>query len=270
MKVAGIAGCLLTFVAGMFISAPRMQAAEVSRSVKGALFARYDQKNLTVTHDKMLVTVLNGSGSNTLDYAINYDHFYRSFNKSSWPKQYHRRNLIDEFTTEEVESSARFTDPLVIGEMLRVRKFYVRQNGNTLMIDFYLEALDGKRIARVQTIYADGGAGLQHAMAFGFHFRFYVPQCPPDLAESVYMQEVIRTIDQYMQPSEEYVTKAKATAAVQAQKNVEIKPGMTKAEVLSAVGEPQKSITFGEKTYLKYADFTVELVSDKVTDVKTD
>jgi hypothetical protein len=49
---------------------------------------------------------------------------------------------------------------------------------------------------------------------------------------------------------------------------VEIKPGMTPAQVTRSLGEPQKRVTFGSKTIWTYDGFTVTFVDGKVSDVK--
>lgn len=49
---------------------------------------------------------------------------------------------------------------------------------------------------------------------------------------------------------------------------VEIKPGMTQAQVVHSLGEPQKKVAFGAKTLWTYPGFTVTFVGGKVTDVK--
>ena len=49
---------------------------------------------------------------------------------------------------------------------------------------------------------------------------------------------------------------------------VEIKPGMTQAQVVRSLGEPQKKVAFGAKNIWTYAGFTVTFVDGKVTDVK--
>src|SRR5438094_8315215 len=105
----------LTFVAVIaFIAASTANAAEMPKELKQKLFARYDGQKLNVMQPKILVTGLDGSGGTITDYSINYDHFYPAFIKSSWPKNYQKRNLLDEFTTEEVQSNARLTDPLIV------------------------------------------------------------------------------------------------------------------------------------------------------------
>ena len=49
---------------------------------------------------------------------------------------------------------------------------------------------------------------------------------------------------------------------------VELKAGMTQAQVVRALGEPQKKVAFGAKVIWTYDGFTVTFVDGKVTDVK--
>jgi membrane-associated protease RseP (regulator of RpoE activity) len=49
---------------------------------------------------------------------------------------------------------------------------------------------------------------------------------------------------------------------------VEIKPGMTQAQVIHSLGEPQKKVAFGAKILWTYPGFTVTFMGGKVTDVK--
>jgi Zn-dependent protease with chaperone function len=51
-------------------------------------------------------------------------------------------------------------------------------------------------------------------------------------------------------------------------KRTEIKPGMTTADVRSALGDPTAEVVFGAKTQWKYPGLTVIFVAGKVTDVQ--
>jgi hypothetical protein len=133
-------------------------------ALKKRLFERYDQKQMSVVHDKILVALLkegpglNGRGRNMLEYSVNCDHFDPNF--SDWPKDYRSRNLLDEHTTEEVKAGAELTDALSPGEMAQVRLFYVELlKQDILRIDLYLVPLAGKRNASKQNI-SDTGAGV--------------------------------------------------------------------------------------------------------------
>lgn len=43
---------------------------------------------------------------------------------------------------------------------------------------------------------------------------------------------------------------------------------MTEAELVSALGQPQKKVSFAPKSVWTYEAFTVTLVSGKVTDIR--
>jgi predicted Zn-dependent protease len=58
------------------------------------------------------------------------------------------------------------------------------------------------------------------------------------------------------------------TKPAEARTKIEIRTGMSKAEVIQILGAPQKEIVFGSKTILRFADITVELVGGKVVDLK--
>jgi outer membrane protein assembly factor BamE (lipoprotein component of BamABCDE complex) len=99
---------------------------------------------------------------------------------------------------------------------------------------------------------------------FGLVFRFYFA---PDLLKSPWGYDtVIAEINKYLLPEAEYRTQH--AALEEAAKKVEIQPGMTREQVIKALGEPLKTIVFGNKTILKYQDITVELVENKVVEVK--
>ena len=256
---------LCVTLAALFVSVSAN--AQVSKELKQKLFERYGKQNLNVVRDKILVTALGELGSgNTAAYSINYDHFYSAVSPQTWPKNYQKRNLLDEHTTEEVQSSAGFTDPLNVGEMLRVSKFYVEGNKNTTLIDFYLVALDGKRVARMQNTY-NGDPGFVYKVDFGFHFRFLFPAVGRD--DNANYAEAVKEIDKYLIPTSEYQQKNRSAAeSAQAHKNIELQPGMSKDDVIKAMGEPEKSVTFGNRMTLTYKEVTIILEDGKVVDVK--
>jgi hypothetical protein len=50
--------------------------------------------------------------------------------------------------------------------------------------------------------------------------------------------------------------------------DVELKVGMTEADLVRGMGQPQKKVSFGPKSVWTYDGFTVTLVGGKVTDIK--
>jgi len=240
--------------------------------LKQRLFERYDQKQMSVVHDKILVALLkegpgfNGRGRNMLEYSVNYDHFDPNFRE--WPKEYRRRNLLDGDTTEEVKAGAEMMDTLSLGEMAQVRLFYVEfSKEDMLRIDLYLVPLAGKRNASSQNI-SDTGAGVAYKVDFGFHFRFLIPPRSAGISDDTYLAYITEQVGHYFVPTQEYLQANKAAAeAEQAAKKVRLEPGMLEDSVFVKLGEPLKRIQFGKKTILKYPDITIEIEDDKVTTV---
>ncbi len=249
-----------------FVGSAQPASAGTPKESKNRLFDRYDQKNVTVMLDnKVLVSALTRFQISAPLYSINYDHFYKLLPKSGWPAKYLKRNLIDEFTTEEVEADAISPNYLSAGEMLRVRKLYfMGEPSKTSIVDIYAEALSGQRFAS-----QPGLGGYTDKMQFGVHLRFWFPAVAVT-SEEEYFKMIVDEIGAYLVPTDEYQKQEKdAAAKAEAKKDVTIQPGMTKEEVVKILGEPSKIITFGEKTLLKYPDMTVELQNGKVVDLKT-
>jgi PDZ domain-containing protein len=63
------------------------------------------------------------------------------------------------------------------------------------------------------------------------------------------------------------VSKARAFDPAPASGNVELKKGMTEAEVVRALGAPRKKVAFGERTVWTYDGFSVTFTAGKVTDM---
>ena len=241
--------------------------------IKKQLFSRYDGKNMKVVTEKILVAPMDSVGGNPLAYVVNYDHFAPPIPKNAWPEKYTYRNLLDEFTTEEVKAGAPVTDPLTPGEMLLVCRFYVNRGKYGPMIDMYMTALNGKRTARNNVYSTDGSLLGRNIMAYGVHLRFNIPDPAAGTTNEDYLKTVTGIIDKYVMPADAYDARVKADEASQkaradAAKNVNIQPGMSKDEVVKILGEPVKAVSFGEKTILKYNDLSVELRDGKVVDVK--
>lgn len=61
--------------------------------------------------------------------------------------------------------------------------------------------------------------------------------------------------------------KARASDPAPASGSVELKKGMTEAEVVRALGAPRKKVAFGERTVWSYDGFSVTFTAGKVTDM---
>jgi hypothetical protein len=213
---------ILTSLAFIFVLllSPNILADDTPKELKRQLFERYDQKNLSMVHDKILVALLaqgpgfNSRGRNLLEYSVNYDYFDQAISKQGWPKKYQNRNLLNEFTTEEVTANARLTDTLTIGEMVQTRLFYVESRSGFLLVDMYLVPLAGKRTASTQNIYEDGSAGVSYKVDWGCHFRFLFPPKDPISTDQDYYDYITERIGEFFQPTDEYLRIQKESRAV--------------------------------------------------------
>jgi hypothetical protein len=218
-------------------------ASEVPKEFKQKFEERYKHQKVAVLPPKVLVGLIKGSYVPV--YEVNYDHFHSSVDM---PKRYEKRNNLDDRTTEEVYQAAGNVNYLEPGEILDVAEARIwKRTKEYYAVDLNLRALAGKRL-----------------MNYGVHFRFAF--APPIIEEGQY-DTVVGEINKYFLPEAEY--HSATVAGQEAKKNVEIQPGTSKEDVIKALGDPLKTITFGKKTILKYEDITIELEESKVVEVKT-
>jgi hypothetical protein len=232
--------------------------ATAGDEIRPTLESRYKDQKLKVVPPKVLVGVYHKPGMwiTDTDFNVHYDHFATGVQKS---KKYEGRNDFDESTTESVQGEAEQVDHMEPGETVQVLRIATFKRGRDLyMVDLMLKALAGKRLVAHETALGLGAATI------GVHFRFTFPV---SVLEQGDYQTVVNEINKYFLPVSEY--KAAAAEADAKAKNINIEPGMSKQQVIAMLGQPVKTITFGDKTTLKYADITVELQGDKVINVKT-
>jgi len=202
---------VLTALSLLFAETSYARVDEVPTEIKRKLFERYDQKNLTIIPDNVLVALLlegpgfNGRGRDRLEYSVNYDHIDSHTSKDRWPKRYKSRNLLDEYTTEQVEAGAKFTDSLTSGEMVQVRLFYVSLDKNALTVDFYLVPLAGKRNASSQNSYGNS-PGVAYKVDWGCRFRFYFGTKTPETSVEQYFDYINGQIGGYLLPTDTYLS----------------------------------------------------------------
>ena len=97
--------------------------------------------------------------------------------------------------------------------------------------------------------------------AFSFFF-------PPEVIAQGNMNAIYRALDQWLQPqgafqptlSPPMVDEVQATPA-------ELKPGMTKEEVVAALGPARREVSFGQRTWLHYGSLVVLLDAGRLTSV---
>ena len=243
---------------------PLLRADDVPKALKQKVESRYKGHKVVIVVPQIIVGTFSESGLLDFEYNVHYDHFYQSL---QLPEKYQNRNNLDSRTTEEVTGEAQAIDQLATGESLQVLAINFKQSHDVYIIDLMLRALAGKRLATSTSVSAAGNVYVDK-IPFGVHFRFLYPI---EMAASANYEAIVKEIDHYLLPEGEYHEAISASAkAAEASRHVELQPGMSKTEVLKALGEPQKSVVFGKKAILKYAEMTVEFDEDKLVAVKTD
>jgi hypothetical protein len=96
---------------------------------------------------------------------------------------------------------------------------------------------------------------------FGLAFNFYLPKSVTDHPDS---SAVLAEIAKYLLLPDQW------RASQSAETNVQIRVGMEEADVIRLLGQPLRSVTFGDQETLKYKDLTIILKSGKVADVRLD
>jgi hypothetical protein len=167
--------------------------------------------------------------------------------------------------------------PIAKGEALKVYKMYMDSDSIQFVLTTtsleHLRDLDVSKASKEVTTSVNRNQINQSVSVAGFGLVFTFHFTKDALKKEHDYDRTIEEINKYLLPQEEYraletATEQAVQAAKEAAKNVNIQPGMTRAEVVKALGEPVRSVTFGKKTTLRYQDVTIELEDDKVTDLK--
>ena len=235
---------LLLVIAAFALS---LRAKDYPEEFKQKLFGRYDQKHLICLPAKVVVGLppKDYIGFGPRDFGVEYTHFHESVDLPKWVRD---RESIDDRTYLRVYADSDSVRRIASDERVRVSKLYL-YGGRVEMELMPVSATSLGRSSRTE------GA----TRPFGLMFKFWFPK---SVIESGDYDTVVREINKYLLPVDEYRSVAEAA------KKIEIQPGMSKDEVIKSMGEPLKTLVFGKKTILKYADVTIELEDDKVTELK--
>jgi hypothetical protein len=106
-----------------------------------------------------------------------------------------------------------------------------------------------------------GLAGALQRNGLGCSFRFVFSDT---IADAGAAETIIAAIGKYLLPSSE------AEQILKEAKNIEITLGSSEGDVVTALGEPLRSVKVGAQKFLKYKDMTVILTDGKVTSVKVE
>lgn len=156
--------------------------------------------------------------------------------------------------------------PLEKGEPLKVHKFYIMPDHiefNLVTTSLgHLKNLDINKASTETTTRVSGNEAQQTVSVgdIGLRFRFFFDK--EKVLNAADYAVVVSEINRYLLPKEE------AEQLLQAEKNVEIEPGMSEEVVVQKLGAPQKTLRVGTQKSLKYKDMTVILKDGKVAEVK--
>ena len=154
------------------------------------------------------------------------------------------------------------------GESLKVRKLYGHDRDVEFVLSTtslgHLRDIDMQKASTRTSTRVSGGEVRQQTSVegFGMIFRFYFDK--DRVMKAANYAAVVGEIDKYFLPQQE------AKAAVAAEKNIEIDPGLSEEEVIKRLGQPLRAIRVGNRKSLKYQEMTVILTDGKVTEVKLD
>ena len=207
--------------------------SDEATSLKEKLFARYDQQNVVLLANSILLGPHCPTCGFKDYFSMRADHFGPSIEV---PKAYKKVSAADDRTFMYANKRLGGYTMSIAGRHFLVRKLYVTDK---------------------EVILALLSRSPGDTNGVDFHFIF-----APDMLKSGDYDSLVKEIDRYVLPEADAIKKAES------EKKVEVQPGMTKEDALKALGEPVKEIVFGNKTILKYQDITVELEDNKVVSVK--
>ena len=237
---------IVFFILGA-VFAVSLTAKDPPEEFKKKLFDKYDQK-LLICLPKGIVVGLPPKdyvGFGKRNFGVGYNHFHEAV---ALPKRAKDLESIDDRTFVVVAADADSIRRIAADEKMKVTKLYLHDDS----IEMELRPISATSLGRSERT---GGTTRPYGVEFYFMF-------PKTVIESGDYDTVVREVNKYLLPVDEYKDVAEAA------KKIEIQPGMSKDEVIKSMGEPAKTLVFGKKTILKYTDVTIELEDDKVTELK--
>ncbi len=159
-------------------------------------------------------------------------------------------NQLDDHTFGRLTKGQNLS-PIQTGEPLKVSKFYIYR-------DCVAFVLSTKGLEH----WRDVDNSRTSVAGLGFEFVFYFNKGV--IKDDHDYASVLREINKYLLPESE------AQELANANKNIDIEPGMTEEQVIQKLGQPLQSVKFGDQKTLKYKGMTVVLKDGKVIDVKVE
>jgi hypothetical protein len=91
---------------------------------------------------------------------------------------------------------------------------------------------------------------------------------PREVIDQANLTAVYRALDQWLQPQGAYQPSAALAPPEEAvAAPADLKPGMTREEVVGALGSPRREVSFGQRTWLHYGSLVVVLEAGRLASV---
>jgi hypothetical protein len=239
--------CLLLTI---FVGLSGALCAADQTELQRRLFERYDRQDVVCIVPGVVVGLDISAGLQP-DFGVEYTHFSETL---AIPEEYRLQKQLDERSFVESDVQAAWLDRLAPGERLNVSDFYASRDG----LVFYLISPSTTRFGP--------SVGLGYKKSFGVKFTF---EFSPEVMESGDYEAVVREVNKYFLPVSEYREALQAAEEQRkAPRRIEIRPGISEQEIINALGVPEQTIVFGNKTILNYPGISVELQDERATDVK--
>jgi hypothetical protein len=251
------------------------ERASGSDEFKNLIQQRYKDKVLFVMVNGMYAGE-TGKGflSSAYDTKLQYYHYHSSvpipnrkrFNPLKlWGRKTNEMDRVDDRTFGDIENLQAV--PLQRGDPLKVDRIEILSD----RIEFNLIStrlrtirdIDINKSSKEADVTVRGGEARTtvHIPSLGFRFKFFFDKT---ILKSGDYRTVVAEISKYLLPEQE------AKPVLQSEKNVQVDQGMREEDVITRLGQPLRTISFGETKTLIYREVKVVLKNGKVVEVKID
>jgi hypothetical protein len=243
---------------------------------EGLYVGEYDPDVFKQLASKML-------GGAQYEMSTQYYHFYEP-NPDIYKYDKHRYKLkygilMDDNKTYQVQQGAYANSPIEpLVERFRILELRTHDDGITLLLHADQARHGGARNTASRSAQTIGGNTTIMKGQWGVQYKLLFPK---QLVEDGDSKAILDEINKILlpiqeaqalkqkQPTSSRLQQTKASATQQNTQDIEIKSGMTRKQVIDALGQPLKAIKLpGEREILEYQYFSIVLMSGKVVEVK--
>lgn len=240
---------------------------------KRLIKARYGDQSVVLMVNGMYAGetgkgILSGAGDTKLQYLHYHPSVTIPKKKRSSPidlfgKKTNEMDQVDERAFGILESTQAV--PLQRGDRLKVDRIEFlsdRVEFNLISTGFRsLSQIDINKSSKESRTTTSGSEATQRVKIpnLGFRFKFFFDK---EILKSGEYRTVVSEISKYLLLQQE------AKAMLEVEKNVQVDQGMSEDEVLKRLGQPLRTVSFGEMKTLFYTDIKVVLKNGNVVEVR--